>query len=78
MVRGANRQLHRQISQNPNDKIGSHADHKLPNLTTKPLDPVNQIAVAIELLANKNTQPSRFHAKNTLTFNGKKREKRKI
>ena len=55
MVTGANRQLHRQSSQNPNDTIGSHADQKLPNLTTKPLDPVNQIALAIERLANKNT-----------------------
>ena len=40
-------------------------------MTNKPLDPVNQIAQAIEKLANKNPQQSLFHPKNTLTFNGK-------
>ena len=74
MVTGANRKLQRQSSQKSNDTIGSHADHKLPNLTTQPPDPVNQIAIAIEKLANKNSQQSLFHPKNTLTFNGKKRE----
>ena len=56
MVTGANRQLHRQSSQNPqslNDTIGSHADQTASSLTNKPLDPVNQIALAIEKLANK-------------------------
>ena len=71
MVTGANRQLHRQSSQNPNDTIGSHAEQNLSHLTTKPLDPVNQIAIAIERLANKKTQPSLFNPKNTLTSNGK-------
>ena len=71
MVTGANQQLHRQSSQNPNDTIGSHVEPNLSHLTTKPLDRVNQIAIAIERLANKNTQPSFFHPKNTLTFNGK-------
>ena len=71
MMTGTNRQLHRQSSQNPNDTIGSHAEQNLSLLTTKPLGPVNQIAIAIERLANKNTQPSLFHQKNTLTFNGK-------
>ena len=74
MVTGANRQLHRQSSQNPqsiNDTIGSHADQTASSLTNKPLDPVNQIALAIEKLANKNPQQSLFHPKNTLTFNGK-------
>ena len=70
MVTGAIRQLHRQSSQNPNDRIGSHVEPNLSHLTTKPLDRVNQIAIAIERLANKNTQPSFFHPKNTLTFNG--------
>ena len=78
MVTGANRQLHRQSSQNPNDTIGSHAEQNLPHLTTKPLDPVNQIAIAIERLAYKNTQPSFFHPKNTLTINGKNEKKREI
>ena len=78
MVTGANRQLHRQNSQNPNDTIGSHAEQNLSHLTAKPLDPVNQIAIAIERLANKNTQPSLFHPKNTLTFNGKNDKNKKI
>ena len=78
MVTGANRQLHRQSSQKLNDTAGSHADQNLPNLTTKPLDPVNQIALAIERLANKNTQPSLFHPKNTLTFNGKNEKNEKF
>ena len=47
MVTGANRKLHKQSSQKSNDTIGSHADHNLPNLTTQPPDPVNQIAIAI-------------------------------
>ena len=78
MVTGANRQLHRQSSQNPqslNDTVGSHADQTTSTLTNKPLDPVHQIAQAIEKLANKNSQQSLFHPKNTLTFNGKKTRK---
>ena len=52
---GANRQLHRQNSQNPQsliDTVGPHADKKT-TLAKKRLDPVNQIALAIEKLANK-------------------------
>ena len=71
MVTGANRQLHRQSSQKLNDTLGSRADQNTSTSTTKPLDPVNQIALAIEKLANKNTPQSLFHPKNTLTFNGK-------
>ena len=74
MVTGANRQLHRQSSQNPqslNDTVGSHADQTTSTLTNEPLDPVNQIALAIEKIANKNPQKSLFHPKNTLTFNEK-------
>ena len=81
MVTGANRQLHRQSSQNPqslNDTTGSHADHNTTNPTAKSLDPVNQIALAIEKLANKNSQPSLFHPKNTLTFNGKNEKNEKF
>ena len=48
----------------------SIADQKLSNLTTNPPDPVKQIALAIEKLANKNSPQSLFHPKNTLTFNG--------
>ena len=71
MVTGAPRPLHRQSSQQLNDTVGSHADQNFTNLPTKPLDPVNQIALAIEKLANKNSPQSLFHPKNTLTFNGK-------
>ena len=71
MVTGANRQLHRQSSQKLNDTLGSRADQNTSTSTTKPLDPVNQIALAIEKLTNKNTPQSLFHPKNTLTFNGK-------
>ena len=81
MVTGANRQLHRQSSQNPqslNDTVGSHADQTTSTLTNKPLDPVNQIAQAIEKLANKNSQQSLFHPKNTLTFKGKNEKNEKF
>ena len=55
MVTGAKRQLHRQSSQNfqsLNDTLGSHADQTASTVTNKPLDPLNQIALAIEKLAN--------------------------
>ena len=65
MVTGANRQLHRQSSQNPNDTIGSHVNQNLSNSTTRPLDPVNQIAIAMEKLEKKNSYPLLFHAKTT-------------
>ena len=65
MVTGANRQLHRQSSRNPNDTIGSHVDQNLSNSTTRSLDPVNQIAIAREKLEKKNTYPLLFHAKTT-------------
>ena len=71
MVTGANRQLHRQSSQRLNDTLGSRADQNTSTSTTNPFDPVNQIALAIAKLANKNTPQSLFHPKNTLTFNGK-------
>ena len=81
MVTGVGRQLHRQSSQNPqslNDTVGSYADQTTSPLTNKPLDPVNQIAQAIEKLANKNSQQSLFHPKNTLTFNGKNEKNEKF
>ena len=70
MVTGAHRQLHRQSPPNPNDTKGSHVDQNLSNPTTRSLDPVNQIALAIEKLVYKNSPQSLFHPKNTLTFNG--------
>ena len=78
LVTGVNRQIHRQSSQKLNDTIGSHADHNSSNSTVKPLDPVNQIALAIEKLANKNPSQSIFHPKNTLTFNGKNEKIRNL
>ena len=78
MVTGANRQLHRQSSQKLNDTVGSHADHNLSNVTAKPLDPGNQIALAKEKLANKNSSQSLFHPKNTLTINGKNEKNEKF
>ena len=81
MVTGANRQLHRQSSQNSqplNDHTGPHAEQRTSTLADKPLDPVNQIALAIEKLANKNPQQSLFHPKNTLTFNGKNEKNEKF
>ena len=78
MVTGANRQLHRQSSQKLNDTVGSHTDHNLSNSTVKSLDPVNQIALAIEKLANKNPSQSLFYPKNTLTFNGKNEKNEKF
>ena len=79
MVTEANRPLHRQSSHNTqilNDTLGSHADRNTSTSTTKPLDPVNQIAQAIEKVANKNSQQSLFHPKNTLTFNGKVKKRK--
>ena len=78
MVTGANRQLHGQSSQKLNDTVGSHADHNLSNSTVKLLDPVNQIALAIGKLADKNPSQSFFHPKNTLTFNGKNEKNEKF
>ena len=79
LVTGANRQLHRQSSQNPlNETIGSHADRKKSTMTETPSDPVNQIAQVIEKLANKTPQQSLFHPKNTLTFNGKNEKNKKF
>ena len=78
MVTGANRQLHRQSSQKLNDTLGSRADQNSSNMTPKPLDTVNQIALAIEKLANKNSPQSLIHPKNTLTFNGKNEKNEKL
>ena len=63
IVTGANRQLHRQSSQKLNDTVGSHVDHNLSKSRVKPLDSINQIALAIEKLANKNPSQSLFTRK---------------
>ena len=81
MVTGANKHLHRQSSQNSqplNNTIGSRADRQTSTAIETPFDPVNQIAQAIEKLANKNAPQSLFHPKNTLTFNGKNEKNEKF
>ena len=65
MVTGANRQLHRQKFQNPKHTTGSHVDQNLSDSTTRPLDQVNQTAIAMEKLEKKNSYPLLFHAKTT-------------
>ena len=74
MVLEVNRRLLKQNSQNPqslNNTIQSHADQNTSTVTRKALDSVNQIALAIDKLANKNPQQSLFHPTNTLLFNRK-------
>ena len=68
MVTGATKPLHRQSS---NNTTITHNEHLIAEPLNIQQDPVNQIAMAIEKLANRNSQPSLFHPKNTLTFNGK-------
>ena len=66
MVTGANKPLHRQSSQNTqllNDTLGSHADRNTSTSATNSLDPVNQIAQAIEKLANKTHNNPSFTLK---------------
>ena len=72
MVTGPTKNILRQRSNNSNttNTIGPNAEQlflKHPD----PSDPVSQVAQAIEKLAKKNPEPSIFHPKNTLTFNGK-------
>ena len=70
-VTGPTKNILRQSSTNskttnaPGPNTGLLVEHP------EPTDPVSQIAQAIEKLARKNTKPSLFHPKNTLTFNGK-------
>ena len=68
MVTGATKPLHRQSS---NNTTITHNEHLIAEPFNIQQDPDNQIAMAIEKLANRNSQPSLFHPKNTLTFNGK-------
>ena len=68
MVTGATKPLHRQSS---NDTTTTHNEHLIAEPLNIQQDPVNQIAMAIEKIASRNTQQSLFHPKNTLTFNGK-------
>ena len=68
MVTAATKPLHRQSS---NNTTTTHNEHLIAEPLNTQQDPVNQITMAIEKLANRNSQPSLFHPKNTLTFNGK-------
>ena len=68
MVTGATKPLHRQHS---NNTTTTHNEHLIAEPLNIQQDPVNQIGMAIEKLATRNTQPSLFHPQNTLTFNGK-------
>ena len=68
MVTGATKPLHRQSS---NNTTTTHNEHLIAEPLNIQQDPINQIAMAIEKLASRNSQPSLFHPKNTLTFNGK-------
>ena len=68
MVTGATKPLHRQSSNNTKT---TNNEHLIAEPLNNQQDSVNQIALAIEKLASRNSQPSLFHPKNTLTFNGK-------
>ena len=75
MVTGATKPLHRQSS---NNTTTTHNEHLIAEPLNIQQDPVNQIAMAIEKLASRNSQPSLFHPKNTLTFNGKLEKNKKF
>ena len=68
MVTGATKPLHRQSS---NNTTTTNKEHLIAEPLNNQQDSVNQIAMAIEKLASRNPQPSLFHPKSTLTFNGK-------
>ena len=78
MVTGPPKNNLRQSSANSNttNPIGPHADPFFEHPQTS--DPVSQIALAIEKLARKISEPSIFHPKNTLTVNGKLEKNAKI
>ena len=70
MVTGPTKNILRQSSTNSTTNTqGPHAQFPLEH--PEPTDPVSQIAIGIENFARRNTEPSLFHPKNTLTFNGK-------
>ena len=78
MVTGPTKNILRQSSTNSNitNTQGPHAQTPLEH--PEQTDPVSQIAIAIENLARRNTEPSLFHPKNTLTFNGKLKKNEKF
>ena len=78
MMTGPTKNILRQSSTNSNttNTQGPHAQTPLEH--PEPTDPVSQIAIAIENLARRNTEPSLFHPKNTLNFNGKLEKNEKL
>ena len=60
MVIGATNPLHRQSS---NNTTTTHNEHLFDEPLNIQQDPVNQIAMTIEKLASRNTQPSLCHRK---------------
>ena len=71
MVTGPTKNILRQSSTNSNTTNTQRPHAQTPLEHPEPSDPVSQIAIAIENLARRNTEPPLFHPKNTLTFNGK-------
>ena len=71
MVTGPTKNILRQNSTNSNITNTQGPNAQTPLKHPEPTDPVSQIAIPIENLARRNTDPSLFHPKNTLTFNGK-------
>ena len=78
MVTGPTKNILRQSSTNSNttNPVGPHAETLFEHPQTS--NPVSKIALAIEKLAHKNQEPSIFHPKITLTFNGKLEKKQKV
>ena len=68
MVTGPTKNILRQSSTNSNT---TNTLGQTPLEHPESTDHVSQIAIAIENLARRNTEPQLFHPKNTLTFNGK-------
>ena len=68
MVTVATKPLRRQRSNNTTTTTQN--EHLISEPLNTQQDPVNLIAIAIEKLARRKTQPSLFHPKTTLTFNG--------
>ena len=78
-VTGPTKNILRQRSNNSNtiNTVGRNAEHLFLK-HSEPSHPVSQITAAVEKLARKNPEPSTFHPKNTLTFNGKLEKNEKI
>ena len=69
MVTGATKPLHRQSS---NNTTTTHSEHLIAEPLNIQQDPVNQIAMAIEKLASRNTQQPLFHPNSLSMANWKR------